>query len=46
MIVEVGGGGGADGDPVQSFGAANGTTKKLIKCKPNENIEGKMGPWP
>ncbi len=30
VIVEVGGGGGAEGDPVQSFGAANGTTKKLI----------------
>ncbi len=30
VIAEVGGGGGAEGDPVQSFGAANGTTKKLI----------------
>ncbi len=27
---EVGGGGGTEGDPVQLFGAANGTTKKLI----------------
>ncbi len=30
VIAEMGGGGGAGGDPVQSFGAANGMTKKII----------------
>ncbi len=34
VIAEAGGRGGTGGDPVQSFGAANGTTKKInnIKC--------------
>jgi hypothetical protein len=30
VIAEVGGGGGAEGDPDQSFGVVNGMTKKLI----------------